>query len=92
MFAAGAVFAGENGECAKKVGNKEGMAACHVSLASLNLTAEQKTKMEAAMKSHECSEAGEAKYMKQAESILNKEQLAKFKSESKTDAKEKTQS
>jgi len=82
-FAAGTMFAGEHGDCAKKVGN-EAKAACTVALASLNLTPDQKTKMEAAMSEHEkagCTEASEAKYMKEAEGILTKDQFAKFKAE-----------
>jgi Spy/CpxP family protein refolding chaperone len=94
MFAAGAVFAGEHGECTKKVGNME-KPACSVSLASLNLTPEQKTKMDAAMAEHHkagCSEASEAKYTQEAKSILTKEQFAKFEAECKAGkAKAKTE-
>jgi hypothetical protein len=75
LFAASMAFAGEHGECTKKVGN-EAKAACSVSLTSLNLTADQKTKMEAVMAEHHkagCSEASEAKYMKDAEGILSKD-------------------
>jgi|SRR5713101_4144959 Spy/CpxP family protein refolding chaperone len=85
MFAAGTMFAGEHGDCTKKVGN-EAKPACSVSLASLNLTPDQKTKMDAAMAEHHkagCSEATEAKYMQEAKSILTKEQFAKFKAECK---------
>src|SRR6266852_100043 len=85
MFAAGTMFAGEHGDCTKKVGN-EAKPACSVSLASLNLTPDQQTKMDAAMAEHHkagCSEASEGAYMKQAEGILTKEQFAKFKSECK---------
>ena len=85
MFAAGTVFAGEHGECTKKVGN-EAKAACSVSLANLNLTPDQKTKMDAVMAEHHkagCSEASEAKYTQEAKSILTKEQFAKFKAECK---------
>jgi hypothetical protein len=91
MFATGAVFAGEHGDCTKKVGN-EAKAACQISLASLNLTPEQKTKMDTAMAEHQkagCSEATEAKYMKDAKGILNKEQFAKFKAECKGDKHDK---
>ncbi len=88
------MFAGEHGDCTKKVGN-EAKAACQASLVSLNLTSEQKTKMDAAMAAHEkagCSEESEAKYMKDAKGILNKDQFAKFKAECpKSDKKEKTQ-
>ena len=80
-FAAGTMFAGEHGDCPRKVGN-DGKAACAVSLANLNLTAEQKTKMDTAMEEHHkagCSEASEAKFVKEAEGILTPEQFAKFK-------------
>lgn len=93
MFAASTAFAGEHGECAKKVGNKE-MAACQVSLTSLNLTPDQQKKMEAVKSEHEkagCTGASEAKYMQEAKGILNKEQYAKFKAECKHGDKDKTQ-
>ncbi len=83
MFATGAAFAGEHGDCSKQASNSE-KAACTVSLASLNLTAEQQTKMDAVMAEHHkagCSEASEAAYMKEAKTILTKEQFAKFKAE-----------
>jgi Spy/CpxP family protein refolding chaperone len=82
-FAAGTMFAGEHGDCAKKAGN-EGKMACTASLASLNLTADQKTKMETAMTEHHkagCTDATEAKFMKDAEGILTPDQFAKFKAE-----------
>jgi Spy/CpxP family protein refolding chaperone len=85
MFATGAVFAGEHGDCTKQAGNT-GKPACSVSLASLSLTPEQQTKMDAAMAEHHkagCSEASEAKYMQEAKTILNKDQFAKFKAECK---------
>src|SRR5213083_3733425 len=91
MFAAGTLFAGEHGECTKKIGN-EAKPACTVSLASLNLTPDQKTKMDAAMEEHQkagCSEASEAKYMQDAKGVLTKEQYAKFKAECKKGEKEK---
>ena len=92
MFAVASAFAGDKGECAKQVGNKD-MAACHVSFAKLDLTPDQKTKLEAAKADHEkegCTEASETKYMKTAESILNKDQFAKFKAECQH-KKDKTQ-
>jgi hypothetical protein len=85
MFATGAVFAGEHGDCTKQAGNS-GKPACSVSLANLNLTADQQTKMDAAMAEHHkagCSEASEAAYMKEAKGILTTEQFAKFKAECK---------
>ena len=91
-FAAGTMFAGEHGDCAKKAGN-EGKMACTVSFGSLNLTADQKTKMETAMTEHHkagCTEANEAKYMKEVEGILTPDQFAKFKAECNKEKKEKT--
>lgn len=91
LFAAGTMFAGEHGDCTKKVGN-DGKAACQASLANLNLTEDQKTKMDAAMAEHHkagCSEATEAKFMQEAEGILTAEQYAKFKAECKSE-KDKT--
>jgi Spy/CpxP family protein refolding chaperone len=94
VFAAGTtMFAGEHGDCAKKAGN-EAKAACMVSFANLNLTSDQKTKMETAMSEHHkagCTEASEAKYMKEVEGILTPEQYAKFKAECAKGEKEGTQ-
>ena len=93
VFAVGTVFAGEHGNCTKKVGH-ETKAACTVSLANLNLTSEQKTKLDAAMEEHHkagCSEASEAKYMKEVEGILTQEQYAKFKAECQGHKTHKTQ-
>jgi Spy/CpxP family protein refolding chaperone len=92
VFAAGTMFAGEHGDCTKKVGH-EAKAACTVSFASLSLTTDQKTKMEAAMSEHHqagCTEASETKYMKEVEGILTPEQYAQFKAECKGE-KEKSQ-
>lgn len=92
LFAAGTVFAGGH-DCTMKVGDK-GKMACEVSMADLNLTPEQKTKMDALMAEHQkegCSQATEAKYMKEAKGILTKEQYAKFKAECKHGEKGKTQ-
>lgn len=61
-----------------------GKMACEISTASLDLTPAQKSKMSALMAEHEkegCSKATEAKYMKEAKGILNKEQYAKFKAQ-----------
>ena len=94
LFAAGTMFAGEHGNCTKQVGNEGKMAACQVSLADLNLTPDQKTKMDAIMAEHHkagCTPESEKQYMKEAKGVLTKEQFAKFKTECKGD-KEKTQS
>jgi hypothetical protein len=93
MFATGAVFAGEHGDCTKQAGNTS-KPACSVSLASLNLTPEQQTKMDAVMAEHHkagCSEASETKYMQEAKTILNKDQFAKFKAECNHKDKAKTE-
>jgi Spy/CpxP family protein refolding chaperone len=85
LFAAGTVFAGDHGNCTKQVGN-DGKMACTVSTADLNLTPEQKTKMDALMAEHHkegCSKATENKYMHEAKSILTPEQYATFKTECK---------
>jgi len=82
-FAAGTMFAGEHGDCAKKAGN-EGKMACMASFASLNLTADQTKKMETLMTEHHktgCTDASEAKFMKEVEGILTPDQFAKFKAE-----------
>src|SRR5437667_9662127 len=49
LFAGGKIFAGEQGNCTKQVGNEAKMA-CTVSLASLKLKPDQKTKMDATLK------------------------------------------
>src|SRR5262245_46830785 len=93
LFAAGTMFAGEHGNCTKPVGNEAKMA-CTVSLASLNLTPDQKTKMDAAMTEHQkagCNEASETKYMETAKSVLTPEQYSKFKAQCKKEEKAKTQ-
>ncbi len=93
LFAAATMFAGEHGDCTKQVGNQAKMA-CTVSLASLNLTSDQKTKMDAVIEEHHkagCTEASEAKYMESAKSILTPEQYAKFEAQCKKDDKGKTQ-
>ena len=79
------MFAGEHGDCTKKVGN-EGKAACNISMANLNLTADQKTKMDALMTEHAkagCTKENEEKYMEEAKGVLTPDQFAKFKAECK---------
>ena len=58
--------------------------ACAKSYAKLNLTPDQKTKMDAAMakcKAAGCTKESAAEFMKTAESVLSKEQMANFKPE-----------
>ena len=93
LFAAGTMFAGEHGDCAHKVGH-EAKAAFQVILASLNLTPEQKTKMDVALEEHHkagCTEASEAKFMEAAKSTLTADQFAKFEAQCKKGAEDKTQ-
>jgi Spy/CpxP family protein refolding chaperone len=93
LFAAATMFAGEHGNCTKQVGNEAKMA-CEVSLASLSLTPDQKTKMNAAMDEHHkagCNDASEAKFMEAAKSILTPEQYAKFEAQCQKGEKGKTQ-
>jgi Spy/CpxP family protein refolding chaperone len=93
LFAAATVFAGEHGDCTKQVGHKA-KAACQVTLASLNLTPDQKAKMDAAMEEHHkagCTEASEVKYMEAAKGILTPDQYAKFEAQCKKGEKGKTQ-
>jgi hypothetical protein len=95
LLAVGTVFAGEHGDCAKKVGNKD-KASCDVTFAKLDLTADQKTKLETAKAECDkagCTEASMTKFKKDAEGILSKDQYATFKAEcEKADSKkEKTQ-
>lgn len=83
LFAAGTMFAGEHSDCTKQTAN-DGKVACQVSMTDLNLTPEQKTKMDAVMAEHKkagCSEASEAQYRKEAKGILTAEQFAKFKAD-----------
>ena len=57
---------------------------CAKSYAKLKLAPEQKTKMDAAMakcKAAGCTKESAAEFMKSAESILSKEQMADFKAE-----------
>ena len=85
MFATGAVFGGEHGDCTKQAGNT-GKPACAVSLATLNLTSDQQAKMDKIMAEHHkagCSEASEAKYMQEAKAVLTPEQYAKFEAHCK---------
>ena len=91
LLAAGTMFAGEHGDCARQVGN-DGKMACTVALTDLNLTPAQQKKMDALMAEHHkegCTKASEAKYMEGAKSILTQEQFAKFKAECSHGEKEK---
>ena len=82
MFISSSAFAGDKACCAKGVSNTE-KTAC-VDLATLNLTPDQKTKIEAWQA--ECMKAGCTKesrrtFFKQAKGILSAEQFAQLKAE-----------
>jgi len=91
MLCAGIAFAGEKGDnacCATTASNK---AACP-DYAKLNLTADQKTKIETWQS--ECMKAGCTKesrhaFLKKAEGILSKDQYTMLKSQCEKSATEK---
>ena len=87
------VFAGGKGDdacCAKNASNKEKVACAD--FASLGVTVEQKSKLEAwraeCMKAG-CTKESRAKFLKQAKGILSAEQYAKVKAQCKGESKEK---
>ena len=95
MFAVGSAFAGEHGAacCAKTAGN-EAKAGCDMTFANLNLSQEQRTKMEQlAAECHKggCNEATMAKMNQEAEKVLSKEQYATWKASHTTKKAEKKQ-
>lgn len=93
VAASATTFAGSHGQCNKQVANEHEKMACQVSMANLNLTPDQKTKMGAVMAEHEkagCNRASEAKYMQEAKGILDKDQYAKFQTEMKHQDKTQT--
>ncbi len=82
-FAASPLMAGDKGECAKGAAH-EAKSCCTATFANLNLSADQKAKLEKA--EADCDKAGCTKesmqaFMKKAQGILSKEQYAKLKSE-----------
>jgi hypothetical protein len=84
MLTASSAFAGDKACCAKGV-SKANSVAC-VNLANLNLTADQKTKIEAWQA--DCVKAGCTKesretFLKQAKGILSAEQFAQLKAQCK---------
>jgi Spy/CpxP family protein refolding chaperone len=89
LLVSSAAFAGEKAGdqacCAQGVANKEGGKPC-ADLSSLNLNADQKSKIEAwqadCMKDG-CTKDSRHKFMQQAKGILSAEQFAKLKAECK---------
>jgi hypothetical protein len=93
MLIASTTFAGDKACCAKGTADPNSMAC--VDLASLNLTPDQKTKIEAwqsdCMKAG-CTKEGRKTFLKQAKGILSAEQLAQLKAQcKKTAGTKKTQ-
>jgi len=90
MFIASSAFAGDKACCVKGVSNSD-KTAC-VDLATLNLTPDQKAKIEAWQA--ECVKAGCTKesrktFLKQAKGILSAEQFAELKAQCKKSANAK---
>jgi hypothetical protein len=81
MLAASPAFAGGKACCAKNAANDKAMC---TDFASLNVTADQKSKLEAwqadCMKAG-CTKESRAKFLKQARGILSKDQYAALKAE-----------
>jgi hypothetical protein len=82
MLIASSAFAGDKACCAKGVSNKSSMSC--VNLATLNLTADQKTKIESWQA--ECMKAGCTKesrqtFLSRAKGILSAEQFAQLKAQ-----------
>src|ERR1044071_341121 len=90
MLTAFSAFAGDKACCAKGVSRADAMAC--VNLATLNLTPDQKTKIETWQA--ECMNAGCTKesrntFLKQAKGILSAEQFAQLKAQCKKTANAK---
>jgi hypothetical protein len=87
MLIASPAFSGDKACCAKNASNNKAMC---TNLASLNLTADQKSKIQAWQS--ECMKAGctkesRAKFMKQAQGILSADQYGKLKEQCGKSAK-----
>ena len=83
VFAATSAFAGDKACCASHAKNDKMSCSSH-NYSNLNLSAEQKVKMEALQadcKKGGCTKESMDKFMKSAEGILSKEQYATLKSE-----------
>jgi len=88
MLAGSTAFAGDKACCAKGASHTE-KAAC-ADLASLNLTAEQKSKIEAWQTEcikDGCTKESRRTFLKQAKAILSADQFAKLKEQCKGSGK-----
>ena len=84
MLAASSAFAGDHACCAKGAANAHSVAC--VNLASLNLTSDQKTKIEtwqAQCVKAGCTKQSRETFLTQAKGILSAEQFAQLKAECK---------
>ncbi len=83
MFAVTSAYAGNNGCCTTQAKNEAKMN-CTQTYAKLNLTNEQKVKLDALQvkcNKEGCTKESMEKFMKSAEGILSKEQFATLKAE-----------
>lgn len=85
LISSPAFAGGKAGCCMKNAANEEKSASCmNLTVADLNLTADQKSKLEKWR--HKCCQAGctresHAKFLKKAKGILSADQYAKLKAE-----------
>jgi Spy/CpxP family protein refolding chaperone len=90
MFISSSAFAGDKACCAKGVSNTE-TTAC-LDLATLNLTPDQKAKIEAWQAEYMkagCTKESRKTFLKQAKEILSPEQFAQLKAQCKKPANAK---
>lgn len=83
-FAVTSAYAGDKACCAAGASHAKNDKDCSQTYAALNLSAEQKAKMDtvhAECKKGGCTKESMDKFMKSAESILSKEQFTAFKAE-----------
>lgn len=83
-FAVTTAYAGDKACCAAGGTHAKNGKDCSQTYATLNLSAEQKAKMETAhaeCKKDGCTKESMSKFMKSAEGILSKEQFTAFKAE-----------
>jgi hypothetical protein len=98
LLSAGAVFAGQKGDkscCAKNVANEQQASCANLTMAELNLKADQKTKLEnwqAECCKAGCTKESHAKFLSKAKGILSAEQYATLEAQcDKSKAAKKTQ-
>ena len=83
-FAATSLHAGDKKGCCAQGASNHGKKECSQTFANLNLTPEQKTKLDALQVQCDkegCTKESMAKFMKSAEGVLSQEQLATLKAE-----------